>query len=130
MAKTTDGQSNGQPTVVRTSRGLTIGGTRLTLYSILDCLKADWPPGEIRDLYRLTERQMADVLAYIEAHRDEVEAEYQQVVRQAEEVRRYWEERNRELLARPLPPPDPHRRAIWEKLRAREERTNGSFTSG
>jgi hypothetical protein len=33
-----------QSTVVRTSRGLSIAGRRLTLYSIMDYLRAGWPP--------------------------------------------------------------------------------------
>ena len=33
-----------QATVVRTDRGLSIAGTRMTLYQIMDYLKAEWPP--------------------------------------------------------------------------------------
>ena len=33
-----------QPRVVRTERGLSIAGTRITLYDVMDYLKADWPP--------------------------------------------------------------------------------------
>ena len=33
-----------QPTVVRTERGLSIAGTRITLYQIMDYLKAQQPP--------------------------------------------------------------------------------------
>lgn len=33
-----------RPTVIRTSRGLSIAGTRITLYSIMDYLYAGWPP--------------------------------------------------------------------------------------
>jgi uncharacterized protein (DUF433 family) len=62
-----------QPTVVRTSRGLSIAGRRLTLYSIMDYLQAGWPPHLIRDEFNLTDTQMTDVMTYIEAHRDEVE---------------------------------------------------------
>src|SRR5258706_819439 len=95
--------SNGSSTVVRTERGLSIAGTRITLYTILDYLHADWPPKLIQDWLNLTSTQMADVLAYIADHRDEVEAEYQQVVQQAEETRRYWEARNHERLNSPKP---------------------------
>ena len=63
--------------VVRTGRGLTIAGTRITLYSIMDYIKADWPPKLIKDLFDLTDQQISGVLAYIEANRDEVESEYQ-----------------------------------------------------
>ena len=33
-----------QPTMIRTSRGLSIAGRRLTLYSIMDYLETGWPP--------------------------------------------------------------------------------------
>jgi hypothetical protein len=115
------------PTVVRTDRGLTIKGTRLTLYSIMDCVVADWPAEEIRELFNLTDQEMADVMAYIEEHREEVYAEYEQVLREAEEIRAYWEERNRERLAeiateiaaKPYPPEQAEIRAKLAAEKAR-----------
>jgi len=115
------------PTVVRTERGLTVAGTRLTLYSIMDCIVGGWSSEEIRDLFSLTEGQIADVMAYIEAHREEVEAEYEQVLREAAEIRAYWEERNRERLAQiaaeiAATPYPPERAAIRAKLAAEKAR--------
>lgn len=78
-----------QSTVVKTERGLTVAGTRTTLYQIMDFLKANYSPEEIMTCFRLTIRQMTEVMKYIETHRDEVEAEYQQVVVLAETNRRY-----------------------------------------
>jgi uncharacterized protein (DUF433 family) len=86
-------------TVIRTERGLTIAGTRITLYDVMDYLRAEWPPKLIRDWLNLSDQQIADALAYIETHRDEVEAEYQHVLQTAQEIRQYWEERNRERFA-------------------------------
>ena len=107
--------------VVRTSRGLTIAGTRITLYSIMDYIKADWPPKLIQDLFDLTDQQITDVLAYIEANREEVEAEYQVVLQKAEKNRRYWMEYNREHLERVAAMPHkPEHKEIWEKLKARQ----------
>lgn len=91
---------NRQPTVVRTSRGLSIAGTRITLYSIMDYIKAGWPLKLIRDRLNLTEQQIDDVMAYLAEHRVEVEAEYQQVLQEAAENRHYWEEQNRERFAK------------------------------
>lgn len=103
-------------TVVRTERGLSIKGTRITLYQILDYIHEDWPPKLIRDWHDLTDEQIDDVMAYVAEHREEVEAEYQEVVKQAEEIRRYWEERNRDRM-KPIDPDtlSPERRALWEK---------------
>src|ERR687883_658108 len=57
------------PTIICTERGLTIAGTRTTLYDIMDYLKADWPPSLIQHWLMLSESQMRDALAYIAAHR-------------------------------------------------------------
>ena len=106
-------------TVVRTARGLSIEGTRLILYTIMDHLKMNWPPALIRDWFDLTDQQMNDVLDYIEAHRFEVEAEYQQVLREARETEQYWRARNQAHLARVAAlPPKPGQEEIWAKLQA------------
>lgn len=108
-----------QNTVVRTSRGLSIAGTRITLYNIMDYLKADWPPKLIQDRLNLTDNQIADVMEYIETHRAEVEAEYQLVLQQAEEIRQYWETRNRARFAEiAAMPPEPGQEEIQAKLQA------------
>lgn len=89
------GGTGNRPAVIRTGRGLTIAGTRITIYQILDYLNAGWSPDQIQYLHRLTDAQIAGLLAYIENHQAEVESEYQLVLRRAEEVRAYWEDRNR-----------------------------------
>jgi uncharacterized protein (DUF433 family) len=93
--------------VVRTGRGLTIAGTRITLYEVMDYLKANWPSTLIQHWLMLTEVQMCAVLDYIQTHRQAVEAEYQLVLQEAEETRAYWEAKNHtrlQQIAR-LPPP-------------------------
>jgi uncharacterized protein (DUF433 family) len=110
---------NAHSAVVRTSRGLSIAGTRITLYQIMDYLKAGWPLHLIKDWLNLDEKQITDVMNYIEMHRDEVEAEYRIVLQQAEEIRQYWEARNRERFATIATlPPKPGQEAIRAKLRA------------
>jgi hypothetical protein len=112
-------EQDGHPIVVRTERGLTIAGSRKTLYQVMDYVTAGWPPKLIRDWMDLTDAEIEGVMAYIAAHRAEVEAEYQQVLRDAEEERRYWEERNRERFAQIAAlPRKPEHAAIWEKLDA------------
>lgn len=111
---------NGTPTIVsRTSRGLSIAGTRITLYSVMDYLHAGWPPHLIREEFNLSEPQMTAVMEYIDAHRDEVEREYQDVLQQAEENRQYWDTRNRDRLAKIAANPlKPGQEQIRAKLRA------------
>jgi uncharacterized protein (DUF433 family) len=116
-----------KPTVVRTDRGLSINGTRITLYHVMDYVRAGRSPDEIQDRLRLTDRQIADVMEYIAAHRPEVEAEYEQVLAQAEENRRFWEERNRERLERIASlPPRPELAAFRAKLAARKANNRDS----
>ena len=62
---------------------------------------------------------MVDILDYIKHNRAEVETEYQFVLQQAEEIRQYWETRNRERFARiAAMPPKPGQEAIRAKLQA------------
>jgi uncharacterized protein (DUF433 family) len=111
--------SNGQAAIIRTERGLTIRGTRITLYDVMDYVTAQYPPKFIQGLFDLTEDQINAALVYIDAHRTEVETEYQQVLKEAEELRQYYEERNRERVARSAAkPPKPGAEAAWEKLQA------------
>ena len=90
----------------------------------MDFIKEDYPPKLIRHKFNLTEQQMTDVLAYIDEHREQVEAEYQQVVAAGEERRRYHEEKLRAHLASrpPKPPATPEEVAIRAKLAERKAR--------
>lgn len=110
--------SNEQTAIIRTERGLSIAGTRITIYDIMDYVTAQYPPKFIRGLFDLTEEQINAALAYIEENRDTVEVEYQLVLKEAEELRLYYEEKNRDLIARiAAMPPRPGTEAVWEKLR-------------
>jgi len=87
----------------------------------MDCFKADQPTSLIKELFRLSDEQMNDVLEYIAEHPEKVEAEYQEVLRQAEEDRAYWEERNHErLLTISKQPPSPGKEALHAKLKKRK----------
>jgi uncharacterized protein (DUF433 family) len=115
--------SNERADIIRTERGLTIAGTRITLYDVMDYVTAQYPPKFIQGLFDLAEEQINAALAYIETHRAEIETEYQQVLQETEELRQYYEEQNRERVARiaTLPPP-PGLEAAWEKLQAAKAR--------
>jgi uncharacterized protein (DUF433 family) len=111
--------SNGQVAIIRTERGLTIAGTRITLYDVMDYLTAQYPHSFIRGLFELTDEQMNVALAYIEANRATVEAEYQMVLKEALELRQYYEGKNRDLIARlATQPPKPGQEAVRAKLQA------------
>jgi uncharacterized protein (DUF433 family) len=112
---------HGQAAIIRTERGLAIAGTRITIYDVMDYVTAQYPPKFIRGILNLTDEQINAALSYIETNRSEVEAEYQIVLQQAEEIQQYWEERNRERLAQiaKMPPP-PGKEVAWEKLQAQK----------
>lgn len=118
--------TNQQAVIIRTERGLTISGTRISLYEIIDLLKADYPPKLIRDTFNLTEAQINAALSYIEANQSQVEAEYQEVLKNREEIRRYWEDRNRERFARiATMPHKPGQEAFWTKLEEQRAKRAG-----
>ncbi|MBR8840198.1 MAG: DUF433 domain-containing protein [Stigonema ocellatum SAG 48.90 = DSM 106950] len=113
--------ANEHSAIIRTERGLAIAGTRITIYDVMDYLTAQYPPKFIRGLFNLTEEEINVALAYIKANRVEVEGEYQAVLREAEELRQYYEEQNRDLIARiASKPPKPGMEAAWEKLQAQK----------
>jgi uncharacterized protein (DUF433 family) len=122
--------SSGQTVVVRTERGLTIEGSRITLYDVMDYLKSQYPPKLIGDILSLSDDQVTLALAYIEANRAEVEAEYQVVLEEAEEIRQYWEKRNYQRLAEiaKLSPPA-GQEAAWEKLQLQKAKLQAKHES-
>jgi phage terminase Nu1 subunit (DNA packaging protein) len=87
----------------------------------MDYVAAGWPSDLIRNRLQLSAEQLAAALEYIREHRQEVEAEYEQVVREAEESRRYWEVQDRERKRERTPAPERQalraRLAAWKKKR-------------
>jgi uncharacterized protein (DUF433 family) len=111
--------SNDQQAIIRTERGLTIAGTRITLYDVMDYVTEHYPPKFICAMLGITQGQVTAALSYIEAYRTEVEAEYHLVLKEAEELRQYYEEQNREHIARiAAKPPKAGTEAIRAKLQA------------
>lgn len=111
--------SNDQSVIIRTERGLTIAGTRITLYDVMDYVTAQYPPKFVRAMLSLTDEQIDAALSYIQTHRVAVEAEYQTILQEAEELQQYWEEQNQELFAQiAAKPPNPGTEAIRAKLQA------------
>jgi uncharacterized protein (DUF433 family) len=115
--------SEGRSRIIQTERGLTIAGTRITLYDVMDYFTAGYPAKLIREKLCLTDAQVDAALSYIEAHQTEVEAEYQQVLQVAEANQQYWEERNREHFDHfAAMPAKPTQEAIRAKLQAWKDR--------
>lgn len=119
-----------QTEIILTERGLTIAGTRITLYDVMDYVTAKYPPKFICAMLSLTDDQLNAALSYIDTHREEVEAEYQIVLKEAEELRKYYEEQNRDLIARiSAKPPKPGMEVAWEKLQAQKAKHQAELKS-
>lgn len=111
--------SNGQVAIIRRERGLTIAGTRITIYDVMDHLVAGWTPKLIMNWLPLIEEELNAALSYINANRTEVEAEYRSVLQETQELREYWEDKNRERLAQIAKlSPNPGQEDIYAKLQA------------
>jgi len=112
-------EPSGKAAIIRTERGLTIEGTRITLYDVMDHLVAGWTPKLILHWLPLTEAQLNAALSYIDTNRTEVEAEYQTILEATQEMRKYWEDKNRERLAQITKlPPKPGQEELHAKLQA------------
>jgi uncharacterized protein (DUF433 family) len=118
-----DSVSDGSDVIVRTERGLTVSGTRITIYDVMDYVTENYPPKFIRAMLHLTDEQVSAALAYIGSRRAEVEAEYRLVLQEAEALRKYYEEENHERLARiAAKPPKPGTETIRGKLQSERAR--------
>ena len=104
--------------IVRTERGLTINGTRITLYDLMDYIHAGYPAKIIRNyFFYITDQQFNSAIAYIQLHNDQLESEYRQVLQEAEENRQYWSEKNKDRFTQDSKlPPTLEYEAAWEKL--------------
>jgi uncharacterized protein (DUF433 family) len=111
--------SNGRAAIVRTERGLTIAGTRITLYDIMDHLAVGWTPKLILNWLPLSEEQLNAALSYIAANQTMVETDYQTVLQETQERREYWEGKYQERLAQIAKlPPKPGQEEVYAKLQA------------
>jgi uncharacterized protein (DUF433 family) len=108
----------------RSDRGLAIAGSRLTLYEIMDLVKKDWPSEKILEFYPLTAEQLQDAYNYFAAQGEMFEAEYQEVVRESEELERYYRARQEELMhiiaTRPRTLEEAALRARFEEQKAKK----------
>jgi uncharacterized protein (DUF433 family) len=66
--------------IIDRGRSPEIAGTRITVYDILDYSTADWHHTQIAAFFRLSTDQVLAALKYIEEHKAEVMAEYQEIL--------------------------------------------------
>ena len=66
--------------IIDRGRGPEIAGTRITVYDIMDYYTKDWHHTAIATWLRISSAQVLAAIQYIEAHQDEVMAEYQKML--------------------------------------------------
>ncbi|HVC93233.1 MAG TPA: DUF433 domain-containing protein [Pirellulales bacterium] len=69
-----------QAAIIDRGRGPEIAGTRITVYDIMDYYKHGCAGPEIAAKFRLSCSQVEVAIDYIEAHKDEVQADYQKIL--------------------------------------------------
>jgi uncharacterized protein (DUF433 family) len=66
--------------IIDRGRGPEIAGTRITVYTILECQQDGWRPDLIAFWYHLRDDQVDAAIRYIEEHRAEVTADYRKIM--------------------------------------------------
>ena len=69
-----------EPRIIDRGRGPEIEGTRITVYDVLDYHLDGWHRDMIADTFDLSSPQVEVAIRYIEEHRDEVMAVYQEML--------------------------------------------------
>ena len=66
--------------IIDRGRGPEIAGTRITVYDVMDYVQEGWHAEHIAGVFRLPPEDIQAALQYIEAHRAEVMADYEQIL--------------------------------------------------
>src|SRR5260370_593529 len=69
-----------QAVIIDRGRGPEIAGTRITVYDIMDYYKQGWHHTGIAATLRISSAKVIAAIEYIEAHKEEVLAEYQKIL--------------------------------------------------
>jgi uncharacterized protein (DUF433 family) len=73
--------------IIDRGRGPEIAGTRITVYDVLDYVQEGWRYDQIAGVFRLPPEDIQAALQYIEAHRAEVMADYEQILARSRQAR-------------------------------------------
>ncbi|ETX01751.1 DUF433 domain-containing protein [Candidatus Entotheonella palauensis] len=98
--------------IIDRGRGPEIAGTRITVYDVVDYLTEDWRAEHIAAMFRLPIEDIEAAIDYIESHREEVIADYQQILARHQRARESPE--MQAMLA-------PHLEAFRAKVEARRK---------
>jgi len=98
--------------IIDRGRGPELEGTRVTIYCVMDYVRAGDPPSRIAEELELTDDQVQLALGYIDTHRCEVESAYDAIVKRGNEPNPDWV--------------DEGSAKTWEELRRRIESLRGT----
>jgi uncharacterized protein (DUF433 family) len=108
--------------IVETPRGPSIAGTRITVYSVMDLIKAGRSKRYIEQMMLLTPEQVDAVFEYVEQHREAVEEAYERILRREAEARAESERIMRERAPYLFElPPEELREFLIRKLEAKKK---------
>ena len=103
------------PLIEETPRGPSIAGTRITIYSVMDYLRGDWDRDFVKRVMAITDEQLDAVLEYIAQHKEEVERNYQRILRRSEELRARYKKLQMERSPFPPDMPEEEKRALMRQ---------------
>jgi uncharacterized protein (DUF433 family) len=66
--------------IIDRGRGPEIEGTRITVYDVMDYLEEGWRYDQIAGLFRLPPDDIQAAIDYIETHKEDVAAAYQEIL--------------------------------------------------
>ena len=119
--------------IVETPRGPSLAGTRITVYSVMDLIKANRSKRYIAQMMLLTPEQVDAVFDYVETHRDAVEAQYARILQREAEARTAFKQWRRERMPHLVDlSPEELRQHLIQKLEAKkkaEQAQNGNHDS-
>jgi uncharacterized protein (DUF433 family) len=78
--------------IIDRGRGPELEGTRITVYCIMDYVRAGDPPARISEELGLSEEQVLSAIEYIRVHRDDVEPEYEAILKRVGQPNPDWVE--------------------------------------
>lgn len=101
--------------IIDRGRGPELQGTRITIYRVMDYVRAGDPPNRIAEELDLTDEQVQEALTYIDSHRPEVDAAYDTIIARLNQPNPDWV--------------DAGSAKTWDELRRRiEARSSGEAT--
>ncbi|MEZ4733426.1 MAG: DUF433 domain-containing protein [Caldilineaceae bacterium] len=76
--------------ILETELGPLISESRSSVYDVMEAYDEGYSPAEIRDIYNLSPHQVKVALAYIAAHRAQLEPELKEILIKKAERERYY----------------------------------------